>query len=287
MALARDMISVRRICVATLFSGLGMIAPALVAAPTGSDQPKVGADSWFRVTLVADHVWRIDDRDMVNAYLVEGDKGALLVDTTTGRGDLARCVATLTQLPVTVVVTHFHGDHAGGIRQFEKVYVHPADLDLTKRNLPWRGWWGSRTKLVPVEQGYRFDLGNRIIEVIEVPGHTPGSICLLDVTHRLLFTGDNDNGMVWLFLKECTPLETYLATLRKLNQRVGEFDTLLPGHGTPLDAAFIGEQIVCAENILSGAAQPKPYTWFGGTASLCQYKRAMIAYDPNHLRTRP
>jgi hypothetical protein len=94
-------------------------------------------------------------------------------------------------------------------------------------------------------------------------------------------------GLVWLFLKECTSLETYLATLRKLNQRVGEFDTLLPGHGTPLDAAFIGEQIVCAENILSGAAQPKPYPWFGGTASLCQYKRAMIAYDPTHVRARP
>jgi glyoxylase-like metal-dependent hydrolase (beta-lactamase superfamily II) len=278
---------IRQTHVAVLSLGLGMILPVTLEAQTGSATPETRSLAGFEIKLVADRVWCIDDQGTVNAYLIEGEKSALLVDTTTGRGDLARCVTALTKQPVLVVVTHGHGDHTGGIRQFEKVYVHPADVNMTKRCLPWRGWWGSRTQLVPVEHGYRFDLGNRTIEVIEVPGHTVGSIVLLDVTHRLLFTGDNDNGTVWLFLKECTPLETYLATLRKLNQRMGEFDTLLPGHGTPLDATFIGEQSVCADNILSGAAKPRPYKWFGGTASLCEYRRAMIAFDPDHLRAKP
>jgi glyoxylase-like metal-dependent hydrolase (beta-lactamase superfamily II) len=265
--------------------GLGLAVAALLAVPAAAAAPPVApADSWFRVTSVADRVWRIDDRDTVNAYLIEGDESALLVDTTTGRGDLARCVAALTRRPVQVVATHGHGDHVGGIRQFKKVYVHPADLGVVRAFLPWWDWLGLRTRLVPVRQGDRFDLGHRLIKVIEVPGHTPGSICLLDVAHRLLFTGDNNNGMVWLFLRESTPLATYLQTLRRLNRRAGEFDTILPGHGAPLDAAFIGEQIVCIEHILDGTAEVKPYQWFGGTASVSQYKRAMVAFDPDHLR---
>ncbi len=263
-----------------LFAFVGPLRAVRADAATPASSP----DPWFRVTVVADGVWRIDDRGKVNAYLIEGDESALLVDTTTGQGNLARCVSALTRRPLQVVVTHGHGDHAGGIGQFEKAYVHPADLRSARACLPWRGWLASRTQLVPVRHGERLDLGHRPIEVIHVPGHTPGSIVLLDMTHRLLFTGDNNNGMVWLFLRESTPLEVYLQTLRGLNQRSAEFDTMLPGHGTPLPASFIVDQMVCIEHILDGTAQVEGYRWYGGTTSLAKYGRAMVAFDPRHLR---
>jgi hydroxyacylglutathione hydrolase len=46
--------------------------------------------------------------------------------------------------------------------------------------------------------------------VIEAPGHTPGEIVLLDAAHKMLFTGDNSNLLVWLFLPNSMPLEVYL-----------------------------------------------------------------------------
>lgn len=67
--------------------------------------------------------------------------------------------------------------------------------------------------LKPIKSGFIFDLGNRKLEVIEVSGHTKGSIVLLDSENKLLFTGDNNNALVWLFLDGCLPIESYLKIL--------------------------------------------------------------------------
>jgi hydroxyacylglutathione hydrolase len=282
---------------------------------TGATQPDpkrapadaaAGFESWFTAKPVAEKVWKIDDHGSDNAYLVEGREKALLIDTGIGAADLAGFVKSLTALPVIVVDTHGHPDHAGGNPQFGQVHAHPSDFEMIKRffggdyraNTVRRilqespGLAASILKdtsslkvpaLLPATEGNVFDLGGRKLEVIESPGHTSGSICLLDAGNKLLFTGDNDNTLVWLFLKDCLPLETYLQTLRKVQARAGEFDTLLPGHGDPLDKAFIGEQIVCVQNILSGACKGEPYASFAGDALLCTYQRAGVAFDPNKL----
>jgi len=58
-------------------------------------------------------------------------------------------------------------------------------------------------------------------------------------------------------------------------------------HGTPLDSAFIGEQITCAESILSGACKGEPYpNTHGVAARVCSYKRASIAFDPENVRAK-
>jgi glyoxylase-like metal-dependent hydrolase (beta-lactamase superfamily II) len=230
-------------------------------------------------------VWRIDDHGGDNAYLVAGQDRALLIDTGTGVADLAACVRQITRLPATVVNTHGHPDHVGGDFQFESVSAHPDDFAMILR-FSGRGGFDER-RLVPVRAGHVLDLGGRRLEVIETPGHTRGSICLLDAGHKRLFTGDNDNSLVWLFLTDCLPLESYLQTLRSLRQRGSDYDTIRPGHGEPMDTAFISEQIACAESILSGACKGEPYeSPFGGGARLCSYKRASIAYDPENLRAR-
>ena len=138
--------------------------------------------------------------------------------------------------------------------------------------------------LVPVEDKHIFNLGDRRLEVILVPGHTPGSICLLDHKDKNLYTGDNDNTLVWLQPRDATPLEIYLQSLKKINSRAGEFTTLLPGHGEPIDADFIKDQITCAEQIISGQCVGKPYESFAGNGLVCGYKRAQIVYDPAKIK---
>jgi hydroxyacylglutathione hydrolase len=282
-------------------------APTKVDGRVVPSIQKAASETWFTTKQVAEGVWRIDDHGNDNMYLVEGRDKALLVDTGLGVADLAGFVKSLTALPVIVVNTHGHPDHAGGNPQFRQAYAHPSDFELIKRFFA--GDYRANTVrrillespglaslilrdtmdlkiplLLPATQGTVFDLGGRKLEVIETPGHTSGSICLLDAENKLLFTGDNDNTLVWLFLKDCLPLETYLQTLQSLKQRAGEFETLLPGHGDPLDKTFIDEQIVCAQNILSGACKGEPYQSFAGDALLCTYKRAGIAFDPENLR---
>ncbi len=277
------------------FRRLGIGALALILAGgalfwwrarTGAKKLEDAA-SWFKVRQVADGVWRIDDHGGDNVYLVAGSEKALLIDTGTGTGDLAACVRQITPLSLTVVNTHGHPDHMGGNFQFGTVRAHPADFEMIPRFSNRESRAVALERLVPVKAGHVFDLGGRRLEVVETPGHTKGSICLLDAAHKQLFTGDNDNSLVWLFLQDCLPIEAYLATLQSLQKRGTEFETILPGHGEPIDRAFIGEQIACAENILSGACKGEPYqNPFGIAARVCTYKRASIAFDPENLRAK-
>ncbi len=286
---------------------------ALAQAPAAVPKPAL----WLNTEKVADGIWRIDDNNSDNMYLVVGKDKALLIDTGLGVARLSDLVKTLTYKPVMVVNTHGHPDHAGGNYQFKSVYAHPADFDGVRQ-------WSSqeaRTRtaqnraaqikeardkgtvppdlvpmeevlkapdpeLLPLKDGFVFDLGDRKIEVIETPGHTPGEIVLLDSANKQVFTGDNDNGLVWLFLPNSLPLETYLQSLKKLQGHVAEYATIYPGHGGPLPNTFVAEQIACVEGILNGTLPNEPYHSFAGDALLSKYKTAQVAYNPQNLRVK-
>ena len=249
----------------------------------------------YTATKVADRVWAIVESAAtpVNIYLVEGKDSALLIDTGYGYGDLKAYVKTLTKLPMIVVNTHGHGDHNGNNSQFSNIYAHSADFNMLnasfnrekRKKAVAPGEVVAPPTLMPVKEGYIFNLGDRKLEVIEVPGHTRGSICLLDTKNRILFAGDNTNTLVWLFLKDCTPLEVYLKSLQKVAKRSNEFDTVMPGHNEPLPKAFINDQIICVKNILAGTCSPVPYNVgsFSAGAMLCAYNNAQVAYDPENL----
>jgi hydroxyacylglutathione hydrolase len=267
-------------------------------------QDKPVVSSWFSVKEVLPRVWVIDDHKAVNMYLVIGSDSAMLIDTGMGSADLLAQVRKLTHKPLIVVNTHGHPDHAGADFQFDKIYVHPADSAAVRAcNLPesrvsaatnmLRGavpqpgelYKGPEKhfNMVALKDGYTFNLGDHHIKVIETPGHTPGSICLLDKEYKILFTGDNDNTAVWLFLPTCSPLSVYYNTLQKLAARLTEFDTLLPGHGLPKKSEFILDQVECVKSILNHTCKSEPYDTFAGKAMLCKYGNAEVAYNPDNL----
>lgn len=260
----------------------------------------------FKAMLVADKVWQINGKATENVYVVEGKDSALVIDAGLGIGDLKGFIQTLTKLPLIVVNTHGHGDHNGFDYQFSKIYAHPDDFYLIQNsfNMERRNamvlastnggqFTGEEIKsmmnvtlgdLVPVKEGYVFDLGERKLRVIDTPGHTHGSICLLDEGHRILFTGDHCNALVWLFLKDCYPLEVYLQSLRKTEKMADTYDLIMPGHNQPMDKSFMSEMVTCVDNILNGTCYSEPYKYGGFEATLCKYKSASVAYDMNNLR---
>jgi hydroxyacylglutathione hydrolase len=274
-----------------------------------SGQPRTRIDHpWFKLTQIKENVWRISDGDIDNIYLIIGRDSALLIDSGIGAANLARFVKSITTRPVIIVNTHSHPDHSGSNHQFSKVHAHQDDFDMLK----FFGTQAMRTntikamvrdplpdslifnvtdtlyypQLSPIKEGHVFDLGGREIEVIHVPGHTPGSICLLDRQDKSLYTGDNDNTLVWLHPQDALPLEIYLKSLNKLRQRWKDFTTLYPGHGDPIDKEFIDEQIACAEQIIAGKCEGKPYDSFVGKGLVCGFKRAQIVYDPAKIKVR-
>ena len=85
-----------------------------------------------QVTEFAPKTWCISEFKLVNAFLVEGEEKAALIDTGCGIGNIAGIVRELTDKPLVIIITHGHFDHDGGVKQFPgvPVYLHRADGDL-------------------------------------------------------------------------------------------------------------------------------------------------------------
>lgn len=179
---------------------------------------------------IAKDTYRIDESGVANCYLLIGKEKALLIDTGCGAGNLKEAVRKLTKKPIIVAVTHRHPDHAGGAWQFGTCYVHEADNRtlygfmsmpmISKRMLKILGATidgnlkRKRYKILTMQDGHKFELGNRTIEVQAVPGHTKGSVIFLDKEARLMFTGDNTNYCLWMHLPGSTSLEKWMKGAR-------------------------------------------------------------------------
>lgn len=202
--------------------------------------------SVYRLTEVLPHAYRIENSG-VHMDLLVGEHHALLFDTGYGFDDLYGFIRGITDLPLYVVNSHGHVDHAAGNWQFEEVFIHPADVAVCIQHN------GSEMRmaemgnavlpehfdledylshdcgrLLPVMEGDVFDLGGITLEVVALPGHTAGSIGLYWREEKLLYVGDAVNCFIWLFLPEATKLSVYQDTLYKVRDM--DFDRMIQSH---------------------------------------------------------
>lgn len=159
--------------------------------------------------------------------LVVGSKGALLFDTMMGFEDLRGYVAALTPFAPVVVNSHCHFDHMGGNYQFDEVWLGEADfplLGLGLERIPvlTETLRADLTAMLPsydaerhrpLKGGEVWDLGGKTVEVIPLPGHTPGSVGLLCRENRLLLAGDALSPQYCIFFRESLPLAVSKRTL--------------------------------------------------------------------------
>lgn len=201
----------------------------------------------YSAALIEPGFWRIEDGG-VRCFLIEGPDRAMLVDTGFGQGDLKAFIATLTPLPVFVVNTHADGDHTGCNAQFGSAAMHPAEFDRFTQSGRAQG-----VALRPLWEGDTITLGRRTFEVLLIPGHTPGSIALLDRANRLLISGDSvQTGTIYMF-GPGRNLPAFLCSLEKLGSLAGAVDQILPSHGAlPLAPAVIPRLHKAAQDLLAG-----------------------------------
>jgi glyoxylase-like metal-dependent hydrolase (beta-lactamase superfamily II) len=150
----------------------------------------------------------------------------------------------------TIILTHYHVDHTGSLKELQsltkaKVAVHADDADYVSGNKPLpkpknliMRVASSFMKLTPTPVDTQLKEGDRIgrLTIIHTPGHTPGSIALLDTERKALFVGDTlrlkgdkivagPEQFVWDAVKE-------KESIRKIASL--DFNVMLPGHGEPL-----------------------------------------------------
>jgi glyoxylase-like metal-dependent hydrolase (beta-lactamase superfamily II) len=240
----------------------------------------VETDGWLSAYRVGEGTWRISDGGQDNIYLLTGREKAMLIDTGWGVANLKGLVGRLTSLPLVVVNTHGHCDHALGNDQFDSValgeydakrlttldaarkraFIRRGDLLTKTESMPLFAPWGCppRGKIEYLEDGMVFDLGSRAITAFLTPGHTLGSACYVDEATRTLFAGDSYVplafwGPMWLHLDEGGTLSEYYEAMSRLLGFRG-FDSILSGHGEcgPLPTRQLEELLSGIHSILQG-----------------------------------
>ena len=108
-----------------------------------------------------------------------------------------------------------------------------------------------------LDDGNYIDLGNRVLRVLHLPGHSPDSIALLDETNQTLFSGDIIyNGDLFDTLYH-SDRDSYKESLERL-KRI-PITTVHGGHDTSFDQSRMIEII---DNYLNGGGRlGDPYAW--------------------------
>lgn len=270
--------------------------------------------NYFIDIKINEHIYQIKDRMGVLMTLIIGNNKALLIDTGYGLYDIKEHIKTLTHLPLIVVNSHGHMDHSCGNYLFDEVYIHNLDKDLCilhnseewrKRNIcvaeslslidesfDKEKYISSREgNLLELSYNHIFDLGNINVEVINMEGHTTGSVGFLIHEDNLLVTSDAACPFVWIFLKESTTVATYICMLEKVLEL--KFDGILVGHGAGiiLPRQKIIDFLNCAKNIDMNKAVKVTFNNFDDLNSYCYTLGKMydqndvgVVFDPNKLK---
>ncbi len=255
----------------TMYSGLD-------AVTTSSD--------WFKVYTVGKDVYAIAEPynyEEVISYLILGTEKALLFDSGNGLGSIYALVKELTNLPVTVLNSHSHYDHIGGNHEFDNILALKTEYtlywakngwshDLVKNEVAPDAFCKEKLPNIDtasyhikpfsistfINDGHIIDLGERTLEVISVPGHTPDAIALLDKEHGYLWTGDTFyEATIWLFF-DGTDLKAYEKSIKKLADLSTSLEKLFPAHNTPIaEPVRLVELVDAFDQVMKGTKKAK------------------------------
>jgi len=244
-------------------------------------------NSELTITKLEDNMWVIETSDNCTLYLVEGNQKAMLIDTGTKIDKLDTVISFITKKPLVVVITHAHGDHAGNIKFFKEIWMHPADTVLLSKRY--------KGKVNFVNDGDIFDLGGTQIEVSHMPAHTPGSIVFLDRKAGNCYSGDAfGSNHVWLQLKPLSPMQTYVNSCLKMEKLMDSGITkVYCGHypyvKKAYDKSYITTMRQLAEALINGTApEAQPYAQKVGCANPMSVTSgpATIVFDPDYLKQK-
>jgi glyoxylase-like metal-dependent hydrolase (beta-lactamase superfamily II) len=243
------------------------------------------SDPWFEIYKIAPDTFAIYEphqSEETISYLILGKQKALLFDTGMGISDIRKVVTELTKLPIIVLNSHTHDDHVGGNWQFSTIYS--MDTDFSRQNAK-GSVTDAQAEIAPgeicgtlpksfdpksyrtkpwtitkyVHDGDKLDLGNRTLELIATPGHTPDAISLFDRANALLFTGDTYYpAPIWLYRPE-TDLDAYAKSIARLAALAPQVKTVSGAHNIPVAPPSVLTNLPAAfADLRAGKATCKP-----------------------------
>lgn len=191
-----------------------------------------------------------------NIWHLRGRDSDLLIDTGVGVASLADAIDDLTDKPLIALATHIHYDHVGCLHEFDTRLMHPLEAprmasyeqefaelaadalppgilaafpdpafdDALINAMPHAGYQLSDYRVVStditrtIDEGDVIELGDRALEVMHLPGHSPGSIGLLDAKRSTLYSGDALYDGALLDDLPDSSVSDYIETMKRLRK---------------------------------------------------------------------
>lgn len=176
------------------------------------------------IIRIDSHTWRFED-GFVRFFLLEGDDKAVLIDSGVDCPEALELAKTLTDKTIMLLNTHGDGDHTSGTGRFSEIHIHVLDYTNCEVNTRYPD-----TSLAEIKDGDIIELGNRPIKIIHIPGHTLGSVAILDVNYRVLYAGDSiQKGHIYMFGNKRCP-EQYEKSIDKLIAMKKDYDFIYASH---------------------------------------------------------
>lgn len=257
-------------------------------------------------TEIRENIWQFNEANemgpYVDAYLIVGDKKALLVDALQTETGLYEEIRKITDKPLEVFITHGHLDHAGAaIKELHEagvpIYMSYKDYDLLKGMFDYgeeKDWF------IDLKPGKVFDLGGYRFHTIPIDGHSKGSMVALDYENQLLFSGDGiGSGHFWMQTPFSTALNVFQMGLKALYAETKKCPDLLifPGHRNQspvqLTGQYVKDTLYITNGLLNGVLKGEETSipWHGGEMHYWHIGHGQMVdfcYDPeNFFFSRP
>jgi glyoxylase-like metal-dependent hydrolase (beta-lactamase superfamily II) len=226
----------------------------------------VASEPWGRLHRVAEGVWALvsspleDRTSLCNGGIVAGRSGVVMIEAFGSDQGALWMTEQATRLtgrtPTHVVLTHYHGDHTGGLRGVAtssraEIWATEVTRDLIAERNP-----GAPPDIVAAMsvldhiRPTEIDLGDRTLLVVPRRGHTDSDLTVELSDPRVVFCGD----LIWnhMFPNYVDAAPSRLTQAVRLIRAAGA-DAYVPGHGPLADDEAVDRYIVLLDDVQEAA----------------------------------